>query len=153
MLTTHVERFSDCFEEMKALNVIHYHEISEHYKHGVPLNPDYPKYFAKEANGELLYVTLRDCGQLIGYYIGFIGPALHYQDCLQAALDIIYVEPNSRGQKGGRMLGEMVKAEHCRRGVRLMTMGYKKAHEKYMRELLIDLGMHEFEVHYALWFD
>ena len=38
MLTTSIEKFADVYEEMKSLNVKHYHEISEHAKHGIDLN-------------------------------------------------------------------------------------------------------------------
>lgn len=153
MLSTAIEKFSDVYEEMQDVNMLHFLEVSEHYKHGIDLAPDYQKYFLKEACGELIAIILRDNGKLIGYYIGFIGTALHYKNCLQAQMDIIFVEPNSRGQKGGLLLGEYIKAEHKRRGVQLMTMGYKVVHEPYMKQLLIDMGMHPFEVHYGLWFD
>ena len=155
MLTTHIETLmtDEGLREITELTPTHYHEVSEHYKRDIPLNPDYHKYEIKECNGEILYITLRDAGQLVGYYIGFIGPALHYKDCLTLALDIIYVTPDSRGQKGGILLLNAVKAEAARRGVRVMTMGCKEAHREHMEQLLIAAGMQPFERHYSLWFD
>jgi GNAT superfamily N-acetyltransferase len=151
MLSIAIEPFIKNIEEIKSLNIQHYEEISEHYKHGIDLEPQYDKYEVRENNGELLYLTLRDDGKLIGYYIGFIGAALHYKSCLQAQMDIIYVEPSSRGQRGGMMLGNAIIAEHKRRGVQLMTMGFKEAHRIYMQKLLEQMGMRPFEVTYGLW--
>lgn len=153
MITTHIELLMDHVEEIHKLLPSHYHEISEHYKHGVPMNPDLNKYQIKEDNGEILYIALRDSGELVGYYIGFIQPALHYKDCLTLALDIIYVTPDSRGQKGGAMLMNHVIAEAKRRGVKVMTMGFKESHRAHMERLLQDSGMSPFETHYALWFN
>lgn len=155
MLTTHIEMLmtEDNLSEIYKLLPDHYHEISEHYKHGVPMAPDHDKYMIKEANGEILYITLRDSGKLVGYYIGFVHPALHYKDCLTLALDIIYVSQESRGQNGGILLLNAVKAEAVRRGVKVMTMGFKESHREHMERLLIAGGMQPFETHYCLWFD
>lgn len=153
MLTTHIEHLMSQLDEILKLTPTHYHEISEHYKHDIPLNPDYNKYIIKENNGEILYITLRDSGKLVGYYIGFIHAALHYQDCLTLALDIIYVSPDSRGQKGGVLLMDAVKKEAKRRGVRIITMGCKESHKIYMERLLLESGFAPFETHYSLWFD
>lgn len=155
MLTTHIETLMTeaGLAEINQLTPTHYHEISEHYKHGIPLNPDYDKYMIKEGNGEILYIALRDAGKLVGYYIGFVHPALHYKDCLTLALDIIYVSPESRGQNGGALLLNAVKAEAVRRGVKVMTMGFKESHREHMERLLQSSGMQPFETHYCLWFD
>lgn len=151
LLTTCVEKLIPNLEEIKALNLVHYDEISTHKIHGFKLDPDYDKYAEREDRGELLYVTLRNQGKLVGYYIGFVGRALHYQGCVQAQMDIIYVEPVARGNKGGMLVGLAVKAEHRRRGVNFMTMGFKTAHAPFMKALLEELGMQPFEVHYGLW--
>jgi|SRR6185312_2959936 len=151
MITTSIEKFCDIFEEMKSLNKVHYEEISEHAKHGISLNPDYPAYFAKENAGELLVIVLRDTGKLVGYYIGLIGHSLHYKDCLQCAMDIIYVDPNFRGQSGGKLLMDRLKSECGQRGIRVMTMGCKNAHKIYMEKLLIESGFNAYETHYSFW--
>lgn len=154
MLTAHIEPLmtEENLAEIFKLLPAHYHEISEHYKHGIAMAPDLDKYMIKEANGEILYIALRDAGELVGYYIGFIQPALHYKDCLTLALDVIYVSPDSRGQKGGILLLNAVKAEAVRRGVKVMTMGFKESHREHMERLLQAAGMQPFETHYSLWF-
>src|SRR5690606_33901293 len=119
MLTTTLEKFIDVYEEMKSLNLKHYHEISEHAKHGFDLKPDYQEYFKKELRGDLIYIALRSEGELIGYFIGFIGYNLHYTDCLQLMMDIIYVDPSYRGNEGGKALIEHMKAECVRRGIKI----------------------------------
>jgi len=151
MLTTHIEHLMSNLDEINTLTPTHYYEVSEHYKHGIPLNPDYDKYIIAENNGEILYITLRDAGKLVGYYIGLLRQALHYKDCLTLALDIIYVSPESRGQKGGVLLLNAVIAEAKRRGVDVMTMGFKENHREHMERLLQAVGMERFETHYSLW--
>lgn len=152
MITTSLEKFVDVYEEMKSLNIKHYHEISEHAKHNIDLNPDYDAYFKKEQNGELIYIALRDRGELIGYLICFIGHNLHYKDCRQIMMDIIYVDPSARGFSGGKMLIETMKDECKRRGLQVSIMGCKEAHKKYMEKLLLDCGYKPFETHYSFWF-
>ena len=152
MLTTSIEKFADVYEEMKSLNVKHYHEISEHAKHGIDLEPDYSEYFRKENNGELLYIALRFRGELVGYLITFIGRNLHYKSCIQMMMDIIYVDPSNRGMSGGKLLIEAMKDECRRRNIQVSIMGCKEAHKKYMEGMLLDCGYKPFEIHYSLWF-
>lgn len=155
LFTTHIESFVDNLPSLKFLFETHYREVSQHKRHSIALNPDYDKYRMKEAMGELLFIALRQNGRLVGYFNGFIGSALHYRDCLQLSLDLLYVLPGSRGQinghHGGTMLLHMAKAEATRRGVKLFTMGYKSARAKHMKKLLEDNGFEPFEVHYGLW--
>lgn len=152
MITTSIEKFSDVFEEMKSLNLRHYHEISEHGKHGINLNPDYDAYFDKENQGALIYIALRDEGKLIGYSINFIGHNLHYKDCMQMMMDIIYVDPDKRGFSGGKLLVEHLKSECVRRNIKVSIMGCKESHKIYMENLLLECGYKPFETHYSLWF-
>ena len=102
--------------------------------------------------GTLLYIALRDTGKLVGYYAGFVRPALHYKDCLTCTLDIIYVSPDSRGQKGGAILLNVLKQECIRRGVKASTLGCKEAHKKFMEKLILECDYKPFETHYIFWF-
>lgn len=137
---------------MLQLNVSHYHEISEHYKHGIPLSPDYQKYLVAEENNELIYITLRDNKKLVGYYIGFITPGLHYTSCLTQVMDILYVESDKRGNSGGKLLLTMLHTELERRVAMLSLTNFKKEHEVYMKALLADCGYKPFEEIWARWF-
>ncbi len=149
MLTTALEQFNHV--EIEQITPTHYAELSEHAKHGIPLNPNYPDYYRRQEAGELIYVTLRHTGTLVGYFIGFFSSGLHYRDCNTLVLDIIYVEPNARGSRGGKMIMDSVKKEWTRRKGHLWVMGVKEAHRPFMEALLFESGFEAYERHYALW--
>lgn len=156
MFTTHIERFCDNLDAMGLIFDIHYKELSEHFKQDIPLSPDYVRYAQAERDGKLVYIALREQGDLVGYFSGFIDTALHYKSCLTLHLDLFYVLPTHRGwrntQNGGVMLLDAVKKEASRRGVRAWTMGRKVRRGKHMEKLLLDAGFEAFEVHYVYWF-
>lgn len=150
VFTAQVASLADDLKELKPLFPIHYAEISEHMGHGIELNPNYNFFLAKEKAGELLYVSLRRDGLIEGYFIGFFGLCLHYQ-VPTLKMDIIYVTPDARGNKGGMTLMKAVAAEFHRRKGRLWVMGLKEAHAKYMEEMLLKSGFAPFERSLALW--
>jgi hypothetical protein len=152
LITAHIESFISCYEEMQALNKKHYNEISEHKKRGIALEPDYQRYFDREQAGELLYVTLRHEGLIVGYFIGFIMPDLHYKNCLRLFQDILYIDVQCRGQNALPMLLKLVKDEAKLRGCRLFTCGYKDAHKLHMARALVNEGFEPFETHMVYWF-
>jgi hypothetical protein len=91
----------------------------------VPLSPRYGDYIDRERAGGLLFVTLRDAGELVGYFIGFIAPGLHYSTCLTCTMDIFYVRQDKRSGSAGVRMFRFVEAELRRRGVQRWFMGSK----------------------------
>lgn len=154
-LTTHIESFCKAELELLPLFEQHYKEISVHRKYSIQLDPDWQQYQKKEQCGELLFIALRRNGKLVGYFSGFIGTAAHYKGMMQLGLDLLYVEPSSRGQidgqNGGVLLRDTAIAEARRRGVKLFTAGFKYFKGKHVKKLLEDGGFEPFEVYYALW--
>lgn len=146
MLVAAVESITDCVEEMKALIPSHYEEISEHKLRGIPLDPQYETYLARDAGGQIIFVALRDAGKLVGYHVSFVTPGLHYQTCLTAIGDIYFVYPDERGRRGGVLLFREWERECRRRGVRLMTAGIKVRHAKDARRLVELMGFMEAEI-------
>ena len=127
MITAQVETLhGGGLEELQPLLPIHYAELSLHKDHGFPLDPQYSEYLWKEAEGSVLYVTLREKGKLIGYFVGFISPGLHYKTCLTLIMDIFYIVPEHRGKKGGVTLFSAVRKEAERRGVKCWFVGDKE---------------------------
>lgn len=124
MTTLHVESFEERLEELKALLPIHYKELALN-QDKVPLDPNYPLYIERERAGGLLFVTVRDAGELIGYFIGFIGPGLHYQTCLTCNMDIFFIRPDKRVGMTGIKLFRFVEKELKRRGVDRWFVGSK----------------------------
>lgn len=152
MITAQVETLANGgLDEIKPLLPGHYEELSLHQFHGVPLNPQYQVYLDREARGEVVYVTLRERGMLIGYFVGFVAPGLHYQDCLTLHLDIFYVVPDHRGNGGGLILFNAVKAEAKRRGVEAWFCGNKEHAKVHATALFEAMGFEKVETHYCLW--
>lgn len=124
MLTAAPESFPEFLEEVKPLLPEHYRELALN-QDRVPLSPQYGEYLRRDALGMVLTIALRDAGKLVGYFIGFIAPGLHYSTCLTLQLDIFWIHPDHRGQKGGFMLFKAMEAEAKRRGVQRLFVGSK----------------------------
>ena len=116
MITSQVEPFPPFLKEVKPILPIHWEELALH-KEKVPLDPQYNVYLERDAQGGVILVTAREDGKLIGYFVGFIAPGLHYQTCLTCTMDIFYVHPDHRGGGTGYHLFKSAEKELKRRGV------------------------------------
>lgn len=148
MITAHVESLSENLEYLKPLLPIHYEELALN-KDKVPLSPQFDKYIAAEDRGELLFVCLRSAGELVGYFIGFISPGLHYSTCLTCQMDIFYVHPKHRGSSAGYQLFKFVEQQLKNRGVQRMFVGSKM--HKDASWLFEKLGYTPVETYYSTW--
>ena len=148
MLTAHVESLTERLDDLKPFFPLHWEELALNQKQ-VPLDPQYSEYLARDAAGGVMLVTLRKAGEIVGYFIGFVAPGLHYQTCLTLVMDIFYVLPAHRGDGGGFVLFKAVEAEAKRRGVQRMIVG-SKCH-KDASFLFERLGYEEVERFYMLW--
>lgn len=150
MLTTHVEPLMSQIEEMKALFPLHYEELALN-QDKVPLDPQWHAYTAKEDAGQTVYVTLREAGQLLGYIVSFVAPGLHYQGCLTAHMDILFVRPDRRdaAARGVLMMIDTLEAELRRRGVQRWFMGTKL--HKDIGAIFRRKGFEPVEMTYTKW--
>lgn len=148
MLTTCVEPFPAFLEEAKPLFPRHWEELALN-KDRVPLDPQYGEYLRRDAQGGVLLMVLREEGRLVGYFVGFVAPGLHYQSCLTLTMDIFWVAPEHRGKMGGFKLFRAVEAEAKRRGVQRMFVG-SKCHQE-ASWLFERLGYERVEVYYSQW--
>lgn len=153
MLTACVEPLAACLPEIKCLIPTHYEELSEHKLRGIPLDPNFDHYLARDARGEVILIALRDAGKLVGYLVSFITPGLHYQSCLTCSSDIFFVYPDSRGMQGGVLLFQEWLREGHRRGANLMSAGFKTKHAKHVRPLLDAMGFFEAEIMFWKFLD
>src|SRR6187551_676568 len=110
MITAQIEKFSEKLPEFIDLFPLHYQELALN-KDSVPLDPQYEIYFRHEDAGQLLFVTLREMGEPVGYFIGFVSPGLHYKTCLTCVTDIFWVHPDKRGMGAGKLLFSFVEKE------------------------------------------
>lgn len=148
MITCAVESLTEILEELKPLLPVHWEELALN-KDKVPLDPQYDIYLKRDQLGEVLFMTLRDAGKIVGYFIGVIAPGLHYKTCLTCTMDIFYVYPDARGTGGGFILFKAVEKECKRRGVQRMFVGSKL--HKDASWLFEKLGYDEVERYYSVW--
>lgn len=151
MITAQQESLTEGLPELKPLLPRHYEELSLHQFHGIPLNPQYGVYLDRDSRGELMYVTLRENGVLCGYFIGFVAPGLHYQDCLTLIMDIFYVLPEHRGAKAGVLLFSEVKKLAIKRGVKAWFVGNKEHSAVHATALFEALGFEKSETFHCMW--
>ena len=150
MLSTAIEPFMENVTELQTLLGLHYRELALN-QDKVPLSPQWHAYAQREADGQLVYVTLRDDGRLIGYIILFVAPGLHYSTCLTAHMDILFVNPRYRNgsTRGVMMMLDAAKAELKRRGVQRWFMGTKI--HKDIGAVFKRRGFEPVETIYSLW--
>ncbi|MDE1971081.1 MAG: GNAT family N-acetyltransferase [Patescibacteria group bacterium] len=148
MITCHIESFEDCLPKLKEILPLHYEELALN-KDKVPLDPQYGVYLQREREGGLLFVTLRNQGNIVGYFIGFIAPGLHYQTCLTCTMDIFYVHPDYRGVSAGLKLFNFVENHLKFRGVQRLFVGSKM--HKDASWLFQKLGYEPVETYFSAW--
>lgn len=148
MITAQPERLADCLEEWKRLTPGHYAALSLH-KGRFPLAPQYAVYLDRERRGEMVFMALRCQGALVGYWITFVAPGLHYETCLTGIMDIWWIEPEHMAGAAPLILGRAVEREMVRRGVKLWFAG-EKLHKPCGR-LYTALGMEPVETFYSKW--
>lgn len=148
MITAQVEPYSKCLPELMECYDLHWEELALN-KDKVPLDPQYDLYEARDEAGQLLLVTLRETGRLVGYFIGFIAPGFHYKTCLTLTMDIFWTHPDVRGGFSGVKLFRLVEKEAKRRGVHRMFYG-SKMHKDASR-LFQFLKMDPVEMYYTKW--
>ena len=148
MITAHIESLTERLDELKALFPLHYEELALN-QDKVPLDPQYHVYLERDKLGQVILATLREEGALVGYFVGFIAPGLHYQTCLTCTMDIFYVHPDKRGGRCGVKLFKFVENELKRRGVQRWFVG-SKCH-KDASWLFEFLGFNQVEIYYSKW--
>lgn len=148
MITVMPESFEQMLPELLPILPLHYEELALN-QDKVPLSPQYNIYIDREREGQLLFMVMREAGEMIGYFIGFISPGLHYSTCLTCNMDIFYIRPDKRGHRYGKALFEAVEGELVRRGVDRWFVG-SKCH-KDASWLFERLGFDRVEVYYSKW--
>lgn len=135
MITAQVEDFTAGIEELSVLLPRHHLELAIDPLE-IPLEPKWDLYRARDAAGQILYVTVREAGALVGYFVGFIVDSLHnpLRVCVQ---DVFWTTPEKRLNGAGKLLFETVEREFKRRGggrwivatkVHLPADGFFRAH-------------------------
>jgi hypothetical protein len=157
VITCQVESFTKNLAQLKPLLLGHWAELALD-QDRVPLDPDWEIYLRKDAEGGILFVTVRDAGALVGYFVGFVGPGLHYRTCLTLQMDVFFLHPDFREgdslqQVEGEVIAENLFGEVQRaakaRGVQRMFVGSKL--HKDVSALFERLGYIEVERYFTFW--
>jgi len=156
MIKYQVESFTDCIEELKPLLVSHWQELALD-QAKVPLDPMWEVYIQKDLEGAILFVTVRDQGRLIGYFVGFVGPGLHYRTCKTLQMDIFWLHPEFREDSLSWVEGELIseelfkflQSEAVKRDVQRIFVGSKLHRDA--STLFERLGYVEVERYYSNW--
>lgn len=148
MITAQVELLQNVLEEIKWLFPIHWKELALN-QEKVPLDPLYDVYLQREKAGDVVFVSVRENGEIVAYFVGFIGTALHYKSMLSCTPDIFYVHPERRKQDIGTLLFMTVRKELKRRGVNNWIIGDKN--HKPAGQFFEMLGFKKIENYYSMW--
>lgn len=127
MITASVEPLFDCLDEMKTMFPAHAAELDT-YADRRPLDPDYAEYKRRDDAGGILCVVVRQDAKLIGYFVGLLGPQLHYRTTFGCLGDIFYTAKETRGHVASAAVIAMFRcviAECKRRGVKVLRAGHK----------------------------
>jgi GNAT superfamily N-acetyltransferase len=123
-----VEAFKDIRKEIGPLWEAHYKEIARH-QDRIALSPDYDRYERIDEAGAMCFVTARDNGVLVGYFVCFIMPNLHFKDHVMASNDLIYLYPSHRkGYTAAKMIRYMEKVLK-EKGVSRLLVNVKTAND------------------------
>lgn len=157
MISIKVESFTKCFEEIQPLTVEHWRELALE-QDKVPLDPRWDIYLERDHVGDILFVTVREKGKLLGYFVGFVGPGLHYKSCKTLQMDVFWIHPDLRDSDSlssieaeviAEDLFSAVQQEAKRRGVKRIFVGSKM--HKDASALFERIGYTEVERYYSLW--
>lgn len=115
MVTFQVEPWSEFKAEAAKLWPKHWEEVAIN-KDKIKLNVDFRQFDALDSVGQLIVIAAREDGEIIGYWVGFIRPHLHYADSLTAYTDVYFVDPAYRKPRVALRLFQFVEKELKRRG-------------------------------------
>lgn len=149
------ESFAAIYDELLPLFRLHWLDLGP-YKDRMPLSPNLQIYQFLESVGQLLCLTARQDGKLIGYLIAKTGPGLHYSETNQAITDIPYVRPEVKARGLIMMrLFHSAEEEFRRRGVGPWFASYKvgSMHAQSMDRLLRIVGMMPCDLQFSKWLD
>lgn len=128
MIKYSVEKIADIITDVKPLLEAHYKEIAWK-QDRIKLNPNYRQYEALEQLGMLHISTVRIDGALVGYCITLLVKHMHYQDCLYALNDILYIAKlYRRGSLGSRLI-KFTEEKLKELGALVVTYHVKTSHD------------------------
>ena len=124
MITYAVEDISLVRDEMEPLSILHWAELAGDIDE-IPLDFDWELYTNLQALGKIMFTTVRDDGQLVGYHCALVSNHMHYKTTLHGIVDFLWIHPKFRRGFIGINLLKFVEDELRKRGVRKVIMSSK----------------------------
>jgi GNAT superfamily N-acetyltransferase len=100
-ITIQAEPFDVFWRDAQELLAAHYAEAGSF--DGQPLDPNVGMARAMEASQQLLVMTARRGGAIVGYILFFINPSFESKNVLLGFQNIFYVKPEHRGTLGKKL--------------------------------------------------
>jgi len=147
MIKYAVEEMSDSLvNELKVVLQDHWEEIAM-YRDKIKFSPDYNRYWEAANHGCLHIVTVRDDEEIIGYFISFISPHVHYQNDRFAVNDILYIKKEYRGTTVAYRMFKFAEKELKKAGASVFIVSMKA--DFPFERLCESLGMSKHEITYS----
>lgn len=146
MITYQKDTVEDVFRDIGETFVKHHEEV-ESFSKEVPLDIDRGQFEVLEAAGVLHTVSVRDDGNLIGYYVSMLTPHPHHKGSLFAVNDILYIAPEYRSS--GVAAGMISFAEEDLRGIGVTVMSFSMKTAHPFKSLADYLGFEETDIVYS----
>ncbi len=119
-----IERLTDILDEFVPFTQKAWDEVSQ-LRDTFKLDPDIESYLLLDDAGMLRLYTMRegDDNLLVGYALYIIQPVLHCKGSFQAVSDVMYIEPEYRGN--GYTLLNLVQEDLKKEGVKWFSFTVK----------------------------
>lgn len=119
------ESFPNVKHEIKPLLEEHWKEIALH-TDDIKLEPNWNAYSRMADQGALRIYTARKNEKLVGYFVVFVLPSMHYMRHLFANNDILFLKKSERKGTTGIRLIKFAVEELTKEGVTLINVNVKK---------------------------
>ena len=137
MITVERETYDQIINDILPLLEQHWKEVAN-YQDEIKLEPNLEKYQKAEQAGGLVILAARENGTLIGYSVFFTFKHPHYDSCLVASNDILFVVAAKRNTGAGLKLIRKSESILTKLGVRRITWHCKPKND--FRALLERMG-------------
>lgn len=147
MITYQQEGWSSYYTDCQALWHEHYAELATN-KDSMQMSPDIETYKALEQQGNLLILTARENGTLIGYQIAVVRRHLHYSTLCGFEDAYFLTKAKRQGMIGVRLITESLKLMK-QRGVQKVFFMTKNVLNKGL--IFERLGFTRSDITYSKW--
>lgn len=134
-----VERYPEIAAELAPLVRLHWEEVALD-KESIQVELDDDRYRLLDTQENLVIITARAGGKLVGYIAAIVSKHLHYARTLFGYIDVFWLAPEHRAGTNGIRLFVELERELRRRGVRKMIGQTKLGPKRDMSSLYQFLG-------------